>query len=506
MSESAGALVQLDTRDVIGEISPLLWGGFAEHLGRCIYEGIYDPDSPNSDERGFRTDVLAALREMKLSILRYPGGNFVSGYDWKDGVGPRDQRPRRRDLAWQSIETNQFGINEFVEYCRALEVEPMMGVNLGTGSLADASGLVEYCNAPVGTEWADQRSRHGYSQPHEIKYWCLGNEMDGPWQIGALSAEDYAKKARECAKIMKWHDRSIKTILCGSSTPSMKTFPDWDRTALMAAWEHTDYLSLHNYANNWDNDTLSFLGYAVEFDQQINALRAILSEVKQKLDSKREVYLCWDEWNVWYKDRNGDGKWTVAPHLCEEVYNLEDALVVAQWMNAFLRHCDVLKIACIAQIVNVISPLLTTREKLLKQSTYFPFEMFSNNAVGKSLVTSVAAGTYPTKRFGDVPVLDVQASYDEAGGKGAIFLVHRGVEQSLPVQVRSGGDAPKRVVEVQQISGTDPKAANSFERPEVGVPRKLSTPAITGDTLQMKLPPLSFTMLKMDWRAQKSIC
>jgi len=262
MQMSKTATVRFDTRELIGEISPLLWGGFAEHLGRCVYEGIYDPESPLSDERGFRRDVLAALAEMKLSILRYPGGNFVSGYDWKDGVGPRDQRPRRRDLAWRSVETNQFGTNEFIEYCAALGVEPMMGVNLGTGTLSDVSALVEYCNAPVGTEWADLRSRHGYPKPHAVKYWCLGNEMDGPWQIGAMDAQDYGNKARECAKIMKWHDRGIKTILCGSSTPSMKTFGDWDRTALLAAWEHTDYLSLHNYANNRANDTGDFLGYA----------------------------------------------------------------------------------------------------------------------------------------------------------------------------------------------------------------------------------------------------
>jgi alpha-N-arabinofuranosidase len=497
MAEEWLATVRLNTEDVIGEISPLLFGGFAEHLGRCIYGGIYDPDSALSDERGFRTDVLAALREMKLSILRYPGGNFVSGYDWRDGVGPRDQRPRRRELAWQSIETNQFGTNEFVEFCRELNVEPMMAVNLGTGSLSEVSALVEYCNAPVGTEYADLRFSHGCAKPHDIKYWCLGNEMDGPWQIGALSAEDYAKKAREAAKIMKWHDPRIKTILCGSSAPSMPSFPQWDRTGLMHCWEHVDYLSLHNYAGNWKNDTRDYLGYATEFDGQINQLRTVLNEVKQKLNAKRDVHLCWDEWNVWYKDRNGAGGWREAPHLCEEVYNLEDALVVAQWLNSFLRHCDVLKIACIAQIVNVISPLLTTSTQVLRQATFYPFVMYSQLAAGQSLRAHMNAPTYETERFGEVAVLDASASYDKAAGRAAIFLVHRSVDQALPVEVKLEGAEGWRVDDVQQISGTDPKAANSFERPNGVAPKRLSLPSFDCGTLRMKLPPLSMTAVTM---------
>ncbi|HEX8523034.1 MAG TPA: alpha-L-arabinofuranosidase C-terminal domain-containing protein [Tepidisphaeraceae bacterium] len=489
------ALVQINTDDVIGEVSPLLFGGFAEHLGRCIYGGIYDPDAELSDARGFRTDVLAALREMKLTILRYPGGNFVSGYNWRDGVGPREHRPRRRELAWQSIETNQFGTNEFVEFCRELKAEPMMAVNLGTGSLNEVSALVEYCNAPMGTEFADLRMMHGFPKPHEIKYWCLGNEMDGPWQIGALSAEDYAKKAREAAKIMKWHDPRIKTILCGSSGPFMRTFPEWDRTALTHCWEQTDYLSLHNYATNWENDTPSFLAYANQLEGQLTQLRTVLAEVKQKLKSKHDVQLCWDEWNVWYKDRNGNGQWQEAPHLCEEVYNLEDALVVAQWLNVLLRNCDVVTIACIAQIVNVISPLLTTREKVLKQSTFFPFVMYANHCAGRSLRARVKAPVYETKRFGEAPVLDVAVTQDPTSGGGAVFLVHRQMDQSLEVEIAWEGKAPTRVTEAQQMWGMNPKAANSFDRPDVVVPKAMGVPVVKDGRVRVKLPPLSFTML-----------
>ncbi|MGB7160811.1 MAG: alpha-L-arabinofuranosidase C-terminal domain-containing protein [Tepidisphaeraceae bacterium] len=495
MADPFSAHVNLDTRRTIGEISPLLFGGFAEHMGRCIYEGIYDPQSPHADERGYRSDVLAALKQWNLAVLRYPGGNFVSNYNWRDGVGPRSGRPRRRELAWQSIETNQFGTDEFLDYCRCLGCQPMLGLNFGTGTIRDAADLVEYCNAPAGTEIADLRVAHGHREPYGVKYWCLGNEMDGPWQMGALSAEQYGQKAREAAKLMRAHDPSIKTILCGSSGPGMSTFPQWDRTALEIAWEQSDYLALHNYATNYENDTPSFLAYAKEFERHVDTLATLLRETKQKLNSKRDVFLSWDEWNVWYKDRNGAGGWAQAPRLCEEVYNLEDALVVAQWLSVFLRKCDVLKIACIAQIVNVISPMLTTRNGLLKQSTYYPFELFARHARGTSLAADVKSPRYETKRFGEMPVLDVSASFDPAAGKGAVFLVNRSLGKALATEIVWDDKPPARVTGIRQLVGIDPKAANSFERPDVIVPEDVPAPQIAGGNLRIDLPPLSFTMI-----------
>jgi alpha-L-arabinofuranosidase len=489
--------ITLDTNHVIGEISPLLFGGFAEHIGRCIYGGIYDVGSPLADERGFRRDCVAALKEMGITILRYPGGNFVSGYNWRDGIGPRDQRPRRRELAWQSIETNQFGTDEFIDFCRELRAEPMMTINLGTGTVREAGELVEYCNAPPGTELADLRVKHGHREPHNIRYWGLGNEMDGPWQIGALSADEYARKACEAAKVIKWHDKSNKTIVAGSSGPGMPTFGKWDRTALEHCWAHADYLSLHNYATNWEHDTPSFLGYAVELESQVMALRTVLSEVKQKLGARHDVFLCWDEWNVWYKDRSGHGGWKEAPHLCEEIYNLEDALVNAQWMNVLLRNCDVIRIACIAQIVNVISPLLTTRTELLRQSTFYPFVMFSSRAKGLALAPQVKCAAYSTKRFGDVLILDTSASFDPKSGAAALFLVHRGTTESVSVEVKWEGHAPSRVQNIEQIAGMDPLSANSWARPDVVVPRKPAAPQLADGRLQLKLPPLSLTALSL---------
>jgi alpha-L-arabinofuranosidase len=489
------ARVVLDNDRIIGSISPRLFGGFAEHMGRCVYGGIYDPSSPQADERGFRRDVQEALREMRLSILRYPGGNMLSGYDWRDGVGPREQRPRVRELAWQSTETNQFGTNEFIDYCRAMQIEPMLGVNLGTGTIADAAALVEYCNAPAGTRYADMRVKHGYREPHGVQYWCVGNEMDGPWQIGHLEAEEYGRKALEAAKMMRWQDPSVKLVACGSSNTEMPTYPEWDRVVLETCWEQVDYLALHYYATNYDNDTASYLALAAQFESHLDTLAGLLRYVKAKLRSNHNVLLSWDEWNVWYKDRSGRGGWQEAPHLSEEIYNLEDALVVAQWMSVFLRRCDVLDIACLAQIVNTISPLLTTSDQLLRQTTFYPFVMFSNHAAGQSLQPLVSAPQSDTKLFGPMPLLDVSASYDQANDQGAVFIVNRSQSEAVTAELAWQGAAPARVSAAHQLSGTDPKAANTFEQPDLITPKQLNDLRIDDRRISLRLPPLSFTVL-----------
>jgi len=491
----APAHVYLDTNRTIGEISPLLFGGFAEHMGRCIYGGIYEPGSPHADSQGLRRDVLAALREINYRIMRYPGGNFLSGYHWLDGVGPRDQRPRRRELAWQSIETNQFGVNEFIDFCRAIGTKPMLGVNMGTGTIEEAAALVEYCNAPAGSAMADLRIAHGRRQPHNVEYWCLGNEMDGPWQIGHLDAGEYARKAREAAKMMKWQDPTIKLILCGSSGTGLPTYPEWDRVALETCWQHVDYLSLHTYVGNRDNDTDSYLALTADLEAQVDTLAACLRYAKSKLRSSHDVYLSWDEWNVWYKARDMQGGWTEAPHLIEEVYNLEDALVVAQWLNVFLRKCDVLKIACLAQIVNIIAPLLTTTDKLLKQSTFFPLQFVSTHATGAALDVLAQSPQHTTKTYGDVPLLDVSASYDAATGKHAVFLVNRSRSETVPTDIVWQSAAPKQIATVYRLAGSDPKAANSFEQPALLAPATLPAMAVVDKKVALALPPLSFTGL-----------
>jgi alpha-N-arabinofuranosidase len=489
------AHILLDSNRTIAEISPLLFGGFAEHMGRCVYEGIYEPRSAHADENGLRTDVLDALRAQKYTTVRYPGGNFLSGYNWLDGVGPKAQRPRRRELAWQSLETNQFGTNEFMQFCNAINTAPMMGVNMGTGTIQAAADLVDYCNTPSGTYFADLRAQHGYAAAHNVKYWCVGNEMDGPWQMGHLAAHEYGAKAREAAKLMRWIDPSIETILCGSSNDQMPTYPEWDRVALEEAWEHMDYLSMHYYAGNRDDDTPSFLASAVQFERFVDTLDGTLRYVKAKRRSKHDVYLSWDEWQVWYKGDPLQGNWTEAPHLAEEMYNLEDALVVGQWLNVFLRKSHVLKIACVAQIVNVISWLHTRGDELLKHPSYYVFELVSNHARGLALDALVTAPLVETKKYGAVPVLDVAASYDPASGKEAIFIVNRSLTESVVTEIAWQDGRTVAMEQAWQLAGSDPKALNTWENRTALAAQAIAAPRVVDGKAMLQLPPLSFTVL-----------
>ncbi len=491
----SSAQIHLDSHRTIAEISPLLFGGFVEHMGRCVYEGIYDPRSKHADQNGLRTDVLDALRAQKYTTIRYPGGNFLSGYNWLDGVGPKSQRPRRRELAWQSLETNQFGTNEFMGFCKEINAAPMMGVNMGTGTIQAAADLVDYCNTPSGTSWAALRAEHGFKDAHNVKYWCVGNEMDGPWQMGHLSAQEYGAKAREAAKLMRWMDPSIETILCGSSNDRMPTYPEWDRVALEETWEQMDYLSIHYYAGNRENDTASFLASAVPFEHYVDTLEGTLRYVKAKTRSKHDIYLSWDEWQVWYKGDPAQGNWTEAPHLCEEMYNLEDMLVVAQWLNVFLRKSHVLKIACVAQIVNVISWLQTKGDELLKQPSYYAFMLMSNHAKGQALDVKVTADRIETAQYGDVSTLDVSASYDEASGAGAIFIVNRSQTDSVVTELIWQDGRTVSLGEAWQISGTDPKALNTWENPNAITALPIAAPKMDGGKATIQLPPMSFTVL-----------
>lgn len=468
-----------------------------EHMGRCVYQGVYNPESPNADSHGFRRDVLDALRDQAYTIIRYPGGNFLSGYNWQDGVGPKNQRPRLRELAWQSIETNQFGTNEFMEFCTSINAAPMLGVNMGTGTIQSAADLVEYCNAPVGTYWSDLRASHGFRNPHNVRYWCLGNEMDGPWQIGHLDAAAYGNKALEAVKMMKWQDPTINTVLCGSSGIGMSTFPEWDRIALEIAWEQVDFLSMHYYAGNQDGDTTSYLASSVLFERFVDTLDGTLRYVKAKLRSNHEIFLSWDEWQVWYKGDPLQGNWTEAPHLAEEIYNLEDALVVAQWLNVFLRKSRVLKIACVAQVVNVISWLQTRVDGLLRQPSYYVFKVISNLARGEALDACVKAPSLETRKYGAVPVLDVSASYDAAFGRGAVFLVNRSQVESVAVDIVWQVGNATQVDKVWQLSGGDPRESNSWESPNRLVAKEIPAPSVDNGCTTLLLPPLSFTALSI---------
>jgi alpha-N-arabinofuranosidase len=494
------ATITLDPDRNAGKIDRRIFSGFLEHLGRAVYEGVYDPGNPLSDERGFRRDVLEVMRPMRMPYVRYPGGNFVSNYDWNDGIGPADQRPVRADFAWQTSEPNTFGTDEFMDWCEAAGTSPMMAVNLGTGTAKSAAELVEYCNHPSGTYWSDLRRSNGHAEPHDVKIWCLGNEMDGPWQAGHVPANEYALRAEQAGKLMKGVDPSIETIIAGSSGNHMPEYMEWDRTALEYTWDHVDYISAHRYSRNERDDTPWFLAEGVEIDRIIQDYRSLLGYVRAVKKSSKQVYLSFDEWNVWYKVRGAEqqkGDWAQAPHLIEEVYNLEDALVVAQYLNSFIRNADVVKMACLAQIINVIAPVLTSEDGILIQSIYHPFVRYSELAAGDSLTPVVAGPTYRAGDRGEVPALDVSASYDSSNGRATVFAVNRDSENSISATLNVTGRPVSGAEQGWLLTGDDPKAHNDWDAPDRVTPA-ICDVLVEDGVAHVVMPPMSIVTVTID--------
>ena len=422
------AQVILDRDFAIGTTDPRLFGAFVEHLGRCVYGGIFEPGHPEADERGFRRDVLALVRELGVTIMRYPGGNFVSGYNWEDGVGPIEQRPRRLDLAWMSTEPNSFGTNEFIDWCRAAGVEPMLAVNLGTRGPDAARNLVEYCNHPRGTALSDLRRAHGWEEPHGVKFWCLGNEMDGPWQMCAKTADEYGRIAVETAKMMRWVDPAIELAACGSSARRMATYGAWEDTVLDHCFDHVEWISLHTYLNNYAGDTAAFLACPDLMDSFIEEVIAIADAVAARRRSSKRIMLSFDEWNVWYRTRRGRVErvkegWPVAPPILEEIYTVEDALTFGGACISLLNHADRVRCACLAQLVNVIAPIMTeTGGPAWRQTIFFPFADMSRLGRGRVLRALVNSPTYAAtyyrpRRHGQRVLSDPGRTLSEARGR-----------------------------------------------------------------------------------------
>ena len=485
--------ITLHTEFPVGPVDERLFGGFLEHIGRAVYEGVYDPKSAHADEDGFRNDVCEALRRLDMTAMRYPGGNFASGYHWLDGVGPPDARPAVRELAWQSTETNRFGTDEFVRLCRKMGWTPMITVNLGTGTPEEARDWVEYCNCPAGTRYADMRAGNGSPQPHGVRLWCLGNEMDGTWQLGHVPAGEYAVRAQQAAKMMKDADTGIELVVCGSCSPGMGTYMEWDRQVLDHVGDLAEYVSLHRYVGNPAKDTADYLAVTNSIDRQIEEMDAVCRFVQGKRRSEKRAFLCFDEWNVWYKNHESDGQGKVAPHLLEEVYNLEDALVVAGFLNSLLRRADVVKIANLAQIVNVIAPMLTRGDELLIQSIFYPFEMFSRRRAGISLRPAVAGPAYESKSYGRVRFIDASAILDAHRLK--VFATNRSTDEPAEVRVRLADRAIASLAEGELLTGPQADSANSFEQPDVVKSEPFGEVSVAGGIATVRLPPLSFAAM-----------
>ncbi len=497
--KSAKMVLDKDFR--IGEVDSRIYGSFVEHLGRAVYGGIYEPEHATADEDGFREDVLDLVRQLKVPIVRYPGGNFVSGFNWEDSVGPRAERPRRLDLAWRTVETNQMGVNEFADWAKKANTEVMMAVNLGTRGVDAARNFVEYCNHPGGSYWSDLRRKHGYEQPHGFKTWCLGNEMDGPWQIGHKTAEEYGRIALESGKVMKWVDPTIDLVACGSSNSSMRTFPEWEATVLEHTYDVADYISLHTYYGNRNDDTPNFLAKSLDMDNFIETVVSVCDYIKAKKRSKKTMMLSFDEWNVWFHSNEADRKmepWQIAPPQLEDVYTHEDALLVGSLLLSLLRHADRVKVACLAQLVNVIAPIMTrTGGGAWAQTIFYPYMHASLYGRGTVLNPIIDSPVYDTKEFDAVPYLDSLAVYNEENDEITIFAVNRDLEHALTLECDVRGFAGYSVAEHIVLENDDLKAVNTEDHPNRVVPHNGGNAAVEAGHVTAALPKASWNVIRL---------
>jgi alpha-N-arabinofuranosidase len=496
------ASATLDPAFRVAPVSRRTFGSFVEHLGRCVYTGIHESGHPTADADGFRGDVLALTRELGVSTVRYPGGNFVSGYRWEDGVGPVEQRPRRRDLAWHTTEPNLVGLDEFVRWTRKADVEPMLAINLGTRGVAEALDVLEYANLPAGSALADQRVENGSTEPHGIRMWCLGNEMDGPWQVGHKTAAEYGRLAAETARAMRMMDRNLELVACGSSNSRMPTFAGWEAEVLAQTYDQVDFVSLHAYYEPVDGDVGSFLASNVDMDRMIEAVVVTADHIGAKLRSPKKIMLSFDEWNVWYASRFQGTPvpqdWPVAPRQLEDRYDVTDAVVVGSLLISLLRHSDRVTSAAQAQLVNVIAPIMTEPGgPAWRQTIFHPFALTSRFARGDVLRMEPSSPRYETARFGDVPVLDSVATWDEDAREATVLAVNRDQAEPLVLEVDVRALPVEAVREALTLADDDRAACNTAEQPDRVVPRPNTTAALADGRLRVQLPPVSWSMLRL---------
>ena len=489
----------------IARIDERIYSAFLEHLGRAIYTGIYEPGHPTADENGMRGDVADLVRDLNIPFVRYPGGNFVSAYNWEDGIGPKDQRPVRLDLAWHTADANQVGVHEFQDWCDKVGTQMMLAINLGSRGLDDARNFVEYVNGPVGSHWGDLRAKNGRTAPFNCRLWCLGNEMDGPWQVGHKTADEYGRLANEVAKTLRAFDKSLELIVCGSSNADMKTYPEWERIVLEHTYENVDHISLHMYFANRTRNTANYLALNHKLDTYISTVESTINLVKANKRSKHDVYISFDEWNVWYhsnaQDRailEGNEGWPHAPRLLEDIYNFEDVLQVGCILNTFIRKSNVVKIACIAQLVNVIAPIMTDpMGAAWRQTIYYPYYFASIYGRGTALRLAQTGPTYTAEVAEAVPYVDVSGVHDEIGGTLTFFVVNRHETEALDLDLALEGFGAAEVIDHQVMVHADVNAVNTSANPMAVAPAKGKGAAVKAGRLTASLPPLSYQMLRV---------
>lgn len=485
----------------VGKIDERLYGAFLEHMGRAIYHGIYEPTHPEADECGFRRDVLRLVREMHVPIIRYPGGNFVSNYRWEDGVGPKEQRPKTTDAAWQSIEPNEVGTDEFHRWAELAGSQVMMAVNLGTRGPEEAKDLLEYCNFPIGSQYADRRAKNGHAAPYNDRVWCLGNEMDGDWQVGHRTPRDYADIARKTALVMKRMDPTLELVACGSTSMFQPTFGEWEMAVLEEAYNSIEYLSIHQYLMNDEADTASYLGATEDMNRFIKTVAAICDAVKGRKHSSKTIHLSFDEWNVWsatHRCSNEEGRWTIAPRREEYLYSMEDALVFGCMLITLIKNCDRVKIACLAQLVNVAAPIMTLDNGVAwAQTTYYPFVHASRFGRGTALQPNVLCDTYETKRYGTVPYVEAVAVVSEDGSALTVFAVNRSLSETVELSMDLR-DFPGFVLKEHIVQEHENiHARNTAENPYCVVPHTGGNTVVENGKAVAALPRLSWNVIRL---------
>ena len=499
------ARLTLDPRSTVGAVNRRLFGSFVEHLGRSVYDGLYEPGHPTADEQGFRRDVIELVRELGVSTVRYPGGNFVSGYRWEDGVGPREQRPDRLDLAWHSTESNDIGLDDFVRWLKQVDAELMYAVNLGTRGVLEALDVLEYANVPAGTALSDARIANGTPEPHGIRIWCLGNEMDGPWQLGHGTAEEYGRLAAKTARAMRQVDADLELVVCGSSGAGMATFGEWERVVLEETYDLVDYISLHAYYEPHDGDHASFLASAVDMDRFIDSVVATADHVKARRRSDKTIQLSFDEWNVWYQSRYDEvdkitdaSVWPHAPRLLEDSYSVLDAVVFGNLLISLLRHADRVTTASLAQLVNVIAPIMTEPGgPAWRQTTFHPFAITSRLARGEALELKLDSPLIRTDAYGEVTMVDAVATHDRAAGEASVFLVNRSLTETVTVQIDATALGVATVESAVTLHDEELHAANTLEQPDRVAPRPNDSVRLTDGTVSVTLPPVSWTAIAL---------
>jgi len=500
-AQTPPARIKIDTDRVVGQVHPHLFGNFAEHLGRCIYGGIFEEGSPLADPDGFRKDVMEAVRRLGVTILRWPGGNFASGYHWQDGIGPRELRPVRPDHAWGDLEPNRFGTDEFLRYCERLGVEPYISINAGLGSIEEARQWVEYCNEARDTYWARQRRNNGRDKPWGVKYWGLGNEIDGPWQLGHKNAEDYAQFALEAAKAMRRADSSIKLIAAGSSNFGRDAdWIGWNRTVLQRLAGEIDYISLHTYIGNRENNFERFLAASRALDERIELTAGLIRAAQSGRANPRPIYIAFDEWNVWYRARAGSEFDTGRTRL-EEIYNFEDALAMGMFLNSFIRHADVVKMANLAQLVNVIAPIFTNPRGLFLQTIYFPLAEYARQRGHLALDVLVDSPRYQPDSGRPLGYLDVSATYNPKDRRIFLNVLNRSRDRDIAARIVNVEGPLSEAVEVWELYHTDLKVTHTFGADDKVRPatRTFRT-ALDGNGFTYTFPKHSLTILKLALR------